>query len=150
MHLESAFDFQTFDFWTAFSYTTGEMLPFQERKKIRKFLYSKVTLFILFVLVSFLAQKGWVIHKKAEIARAERIEAKKDLEDLQNRIQTLEASLAQLRSDKGIEQELRQKFTVARPGEEVVVVVDAGDKKSKNSEGEKEGFFQGIVSFFGF
>lgn len=125
------------------------MLPFQERKKLRKFLYSKVTLVVLFVLVAFLARGAWGIYQKAVIARAEREEAAQGLSELQDRTRELKASIARLKSEQGLEEELRQKFTVARPGEEVVVVVDADAKKSENG-GVPEGFWARMAHFFGF
>lgn len=71
------------------------------------------------------------------------------LTELQERNNALEISLERLKSSQGIEDEVRQKYAVARPGEEVVVVVDASDKKGKNEdEVQEKSFLQRIVSFF--
>lgn len=149
VHSVSAFDLQTFDFLTVFSYTTGEMLPFQERKKFRKFLYSKANILVLLVLVVLAARGAWHMYEKAAIARAERAESLKALAEVEDRKAALETSLERLKSAQGVEEELRQKFTVARPGEEVVVVVDADAKKGKNGSGAQEkSFWQRLASFF--
>ena len=141
---------QTFNFllYELVLYTTGEMLPFQERKKFRKILYSKATLVVLLVMVVFVARGAWQIHEKAVIARAERDEAARALAELQNRTTELQASLGRLRSGQGIEEELRQKFTVAKPGEEVVVVVDESAKKSENGTSQSKSFWESILGFF--
>lgn len=127
------------------------MIPFQERKKIRKVLYSKFSLFVLFVMLVFVTRGAWSIYQKAQIALAERDIAEHSLGELQSRTSELNASLASLNSAKGQEAEVRQKYTVAKPGEEVVVVVDDNSKKSENSGvATDKSIWQRVASFFGF
>lgn len=108
------------------------MIPFQERKKLRKILYAKATLGVLFVAFIVVARGAWRMYQKASIARAERAEAEQSLADLAERAGGLKESITRLKSARGVEEEIRQKFTVVRPGEEVVVVVDESGKKGKN------------------
>lgn len=130
-------------------YTTGEMLPFQERKKLRKVLYSKATLVVLFLLVVVIGRGAWQIHQKAVIAQGERVQAARATEELNLRAQGLEKSLVRLRSPEGAEEEVRQKYTVARPSEEVVIVVDENAKKGKNGEGvSKRSLWDRFTSLF--
>jgi cell division protein FtsB len=127
------------------------MLPFQERKKLRKILYSKASLIALGILLFFVASGAWNIYQKAVIARSERDRAERALVDLQVRTAELTASLARLQSDQGVEEDVRQKFTVAKPGEDVVVVVDDTSKKSENSQaGQTKSLWARIISVFGF
>jgi len=127
------------------------MLPFQERKKVRKVLYSKTMIVVLFIIAVLIARGTWEVYSKAQIARAKRDESSKELKDIQDRNATLEASLAHLKSSSGLEDEIRQKFNVARPDEEVVMVIDENGKKSENDgEMPNQSFWQGLVSFFGF
>ena len=137
--------------YLVFGYTTGEMIPFQERKKIRKILYSKASLFVLFLILIFTVDGAWNIYQKAKIARAERDVAARALADVQVRKAELESSLAKLQSEGGVEADVREKFTVVKPGEDVVVVVDDNIKKSENSEtGDSTGLWARITSFLGF
>lgn len=130
-------------------YTTLVVIPFQERKKIRKILYSKVTLLVLFVILVAMGRGAWSIHQKTQIALSEREIAERSLSDLETRTAELKESLVRLKSEWGIEEEVRQKYTVARPGEEVVVVVDDSVKKGENSEaGNGKSLWQRFVSFF--
>lgn len=122
-------------------YTTREMLLFQERKKLRKILYSKVTLILLLFFVILVARGTWKIHQKAIIAQTERDEAARAVEELNLRAEGLEKTLVRLRTPEGAEEEARQKYTVARSSEEVVIVVDVDAKKSKNSGELKESSF---------
>lgn len=126
------------------------MIPFQERKKIRKIVYSKVSLVVLGILLLVTADGAWNIYQKASIARAERGRAERALTDLQDRTTELEASLARIQSERGVEEDIRQKFTVARPGEDVVIVVDDITQKSENSEAGSKSIWARIGDFFGF
>lgn len=127
------------------------MIPFQERKKIRKIIYSKVSLAVLFVVFLAVGKGSWDIHEKAVVAQTERDIAARSLAGLQARTTELQASLTELKSSQGIEEAVRQKYTVAKPGEEVVVVVDDSAKKGENGDVSSEkSFWQKIASFFGF
>lgn len=137
--------------WLLLVYTTGEMIPFQERKKLRKILYSKTSLVVLAVLLFMVADGAWQVYQKARIARDERDRAARSLQGLQARNAELTASLARVQSNEGIEEDVRQKFAVARPGEDVVIVVDDSAKKSENSEASTTvGFWARLASFLGF
>lgn len=140
-----------FDFLIVFTYTTREMIPFQERKKIRKIIYSKVSLVVLLVAVFFVARGAWGVHQKAQIALSERDIARASLTELESRNAELEASLVRLKSQHGLEAEVRQKYTVAKQGEDIVVIVD-GDPKNDAVSGNSEdlSLWSKISMFFGF
>ncbi|MDD5152871.1 MAG: hypothetical protein PHS95_02650 [Candidatus Pacebacteria bacterium] len=125
------------------------MLPFQERKKVRRILYSKTMILVLLVVAILVARGTWQVYTKASIARAKSDESAQKLKEIQERNSTLEASLAHLKSNNGLEDEVRQKFNVARPDEEVVMVIDENSKKSENGANvSEETFWQKILSFF--
>ncbi len=127
------------------------MIPFQGRQKLRKILYSRITLLVLAVLVFFVGRGAWNTHQKAQIARSERDIAERAFTEMESRSSELQASLIRLKSDRGIEEEVRQKYTVARPGEEVVIIVDDSVKKGENSEAmDNKNPWQYFVSLFGF
>ncbi len=125
------------------------MLLFQERKKIRKILYSKVTLALLLVAFVFVSRGTWQIYSKASRARVEKEKVAQELVEMEKHTAELVKNIERLKSDRGIEEEIRHRFTVALPGEEVVVVVDENDKKSKDGETDGErSFWARFFSFF--
>jgi cell division protein FtsB len=115
------------------------MLPFQERKKFRKILYSKITIVVLGVLLLLVGRGAWNIHERAVIARAERAQMGRTVDELDSRAIELEKSLTSLRGSRGVEEEVRRRYMVARPEEDVVVIVDDDRKKSENDEAVKGG-----------
>jgi cell division protein FtsB len=106
------------------------MRELQERQKIKKRLYSKPVLLIL-VAVTLLIMRGTyvVMKKERESARVVAVlQAKAD--ELALRQTELKTSITRLETDEGIEGEIKERFNVSRPGEYVVVIVDAKDKAS--------------------
>jgi len=131
------------------------MFDFHEKRKIRSFLYSKFViggLFLLAVLVSFSAYDRYTIAKEMKIKLEDR---RVQLEEVKNRAQVLETKVEYFENDRGIEEELRNRFDVAKEGEQVVVLIDAkeepGDKskeaiedESLQSEEKKKSWFRDI------
>ncbi len=112
-------------------------------------MYSKVTLGLLLLVLIAVGRGAWDIHQKAVIEVTERDITARALTDLQTRTSELQKSLVDLKSEQGIEATVRQKYTVARTGEEVVVVVDDNEKKGKNGDAvEQKSLWQHFVSFF--
>ncbi len=76
------------------------------------------------LLISFwLATSIWGLFEKAHIAVSQASEAKWQYNELEKRKATLVANLAALDTPRGKETAIRSSFGVARPGEEVIVVV---------------------------
>ncbi|MBX2866683.1 septum formation initiator family protein [Candidatus Kaiserbacteria bacterium] len=104
------------------------MFDFHEKRKIRSWLYSKTTiviLFILAILLSFSVYERFVVERKVAEKRAER---EGDLLRLEERAAALEENIEHLESDRGLEEELRSRFDVAKEGERVIIIVDSDEE----------------------
>lgn len=104
------------------------MFDFHEKRKIRSFLYSKFViggLFLIAVFVSFSAYDRYTIAKEMKIKLEDR---RVQLEEVKNRAQVLETKVEYFENDRGIEEELRNRFDVAKEGEQVVVLIDAKEE----------------------
>jgi cell division protein FtsB len=77
----------------------------------------------LSLLIIWLLSLVWSIARKEEIARGTVKETQAELALLREREGVLEANLAELNTERGQEASLRQTFGVAKPGEEVIIVV---------------------------
>lgn len=77
----------------------------------------------LSVLLLCLLLMLWNIGKKEEVARKAAEDTKRELAVLHEREATLTTNLADLRSSRGQEASLRETYGVAKPGEEVIIVV---------------------------
>jgi cell division protein FtsB len=100
------------------------MFDFHEKRKIRGLLYSKPVIGLLFVvaiLLSVSAYNRWEIARETEV----KLEAKqRELQALSERAATLGAKVHYLEDERGVEEELRSRFDVAKEGEDVVVLID--------------------------
>ncbi len=125
------------------------MSLFQERKKFRKILYSKVTLALLLTALALVSRGTWQIYDKAMRARGEKEKAMQELAEMETHTVELVKNIERLKSDRGVEEEIRRWFPVAHPGEEIVVVIDENDKKGKDDEtAGGQSFWARLLSFF--
>lgn len=102
------------------------MFDFHEKRKLRGLLYSKLTIGILLILVVLLA---FSVIKRFSVERtiAEKREIKEEeFASLEERAAMLERRVEYLQHQRGIEEELRTRFDVAKEGEQVVIIVDNG------------------------
>lgn len=120
------------------------MFDFHEKRKIRGWLYSKVTIGVLFALAFFISFNVIERFKVEREMATKRLEQEEVLMELKQRAATLEAKVEHLKNSRGVEEELRGRFDVAKEGERVVVIV--GEEKAsedlealKNPPGEKDG-----------
>jgi cell division protein FtsB len=78
---------------------------------------------VLLLACAWLASLIWGLAGKAHIAVSEAKQAKSQYQALEDRKTTLERNLAALATPRGQDAAIRTAFGVARPGEEVIVVV---------------------------
>ncbi|MEK7510952.1 MAG: hypothetical protein AAB582_01840 [Patescibacteria group bacterium] len=91
---------------------------------------------------------SWLVFgiiRKEEVARKAVAETKHELATLEARKTALEANMAELNTDRGQEATLRQTYGVARPGEEVIIVVPPEEKP----EEVKLPWHKKFLGFFG-
>lgn len=124
------------------------MREFERKKKIKKALYSRPVIFLLFIVLAFLIHATWNIYKKQQISKIDLQEVKKESDGLALREAHLKDAVAYLNTDEGIEAEIRSKFRAVRPGEQVAVIIH-NDVEKVLLPPEKKSFWMKIKSFFG-
>lgn len=124
------------------------MKEFQERNKQKK--RSKLVLLFMLVLVVFLARGSMSTYFKERESRIEVDRVMKEKQDLEKRYAVMSEQSEALKSDIGIESEIRSKFDVAKEGEGVIVIVE---KDAPIIEADKRGvlrkFWDGVRGVFG-
>ncbi len=90
----------------------------------RRILYSWPILIILFIILGFLVRASWRVYgnwsESREMARLALLRYQND----KARLEMLQREVTRLGTKRGVEEELRRKFPVSLPGEEVVIIVD--------------------------
>ena len=125
------------------------MREYQEKRKIRKIIYSKWGFIFLFIVLAFSTSKIYVKSKNAALMNGEISAA---LIELENKELELESEVKRLQSESGIEGEIRKKFNIGKPEEKVIIIVDKDGENNKINQEKTEGFFlkiwRGVKSVF--
>lgn len=107
------------------------MFDFHEKRKMRRVLYSTPFIVLIFLLGVFMcvsAYNRFTVERDMAVKLQEREDT---LTALKQRAAVLGAKVDHLENERGIEEELRNRFDVAKEGEKVVVILD--DKESTTS-----------------
>ena len=84
----------------------------------------RVVLSLVVALVIFAGFSLWSAYEKESESAALRIEAEIQLADLATRRQQLDGDIAGLQSQRGMEELLREQYSLAREGEGLIVIVE--------------------------
>ncbi len=100
------------------------MIDFQKKKRIRKILYSPISLIILFIVFILLFKSVWNVYDKQKLSIKNLNQEKIENDKLSQREKKLNTSIEYLKTEQGIENEIRVKFRAVREGEQISVIVD--------------------------
>ena len=98
-------------------------MKFGKQNKYKKIIYSKVTILVLLVLVVLLGRSVWERFQIERDMAARAAQAQAELDELSARKDDLEARVEYLEGERGIEEEVRKNFDVAKDGEQVIILM---------------------------
>lgn len=75
--------------------------------------------------------------------------AEENLNDLTQRKALVESKLNKLGTEEGFEAEVRDRYQLAKPGEEVIVLVNAQDSSKQSTTTKKTGLWETFTGWFG-
>ncbi len=106
-------------------------------KKIKRLLTSLPAMVILAVLVVVVGVAAWDMYQTSRETNetVTRLENKK--QELADRKRAASSAAAELSTRRGIEEEIREKFSVAKPDEKVVVLVDNRNSQATSTQEEQ-------------
>lgn len=114
-------------------------------KKKNSFWHSPLALLIVFlILIVFSYNMIGLVSKERETNRNKITEMNK-LEDLRAREANLNKEIDRLNTNEGIEESVREKFQVVKPGEKMVVIVEDAKKDEQPDEGARDHSFWGWI-----
>lgn len=117
------------------------MLEFQKKKQLRKILYSPIVLLILAIIFVLLFRGVWGVYQKAHLSAENLEKERNELEKLALREKNLAASLDYLKTEQGVENEIRTKFRAVKEDEYVAVIVDPQASTTSTSTTTTKGGF---------
>ena len=124
------------------------MFDFRQKNKFRKFFYSPVVVVIFVIIASYTLYSTWSLYLKLAQSRQDLEKSQKQLLALASKNNQLDSQINELQTDQGVEKEIRSKFGIAKPGENMAVIVSDGET-STTSDSNNESFFQKFLHFLG-
>ena len=125
------------------------MLDFQQKWKMKTFLYSRWVRIVLCIIVVYSFYSTFQVYCK-------KVESEGDIDTVQQEFFTLSAKerdldthIENLQTAEGLESEIRSKYSVAKEREHVAVIVD-DTHVSSSTPATNRGPWYGIKHFFGF
>lgn len=102
----------------------------------------------LFILLVFIANAVWGIYKKQRLSKENLSQTAAVYAGLRSRGENLELEIKKLKTESGQEEEIRERYGLVKPGEEVIVIVgdDIGQKETDSSS-DGLNFWQKILNW---
>jgi cell division protein FtsB len=124
------------------------MQGLQHKNRWRRFVYSRATIIILAILVVLMAHGVWDVYQKERLSATDSAEAAANLKILQDRQAVLSGDISKLSTPEGTEEEIRSKYSVAKPGENMVIMTNPGATSTASTPTTTESWWQKIISAF--
>lgn len=123
------------------------MLDIQQKRRFRSFIYNKITLGFLLVLVLLVIHSTWRVYLKKKESVEMMNSSYARLSDLEERDRELDMKIRKLNTISGVEEEIRSKFSVAKDNENIVIIVREEESTSTNKV-ISGGFWNKVKSIF--
>ncbi len=123
------------------------MFDIQQKRRFRSFIYNRVTLGFLFVLVIIMLHSTWKVYLKKRESVSMRDSSTVRLQELESRNEELDLKIKKLSTTSGVEEEIRSKFSVAKDRENMVIVVRE-ESGTSTEAGETTGFWSKFKALF--
>lgn len=124
------------------------MKDFQKRSGFRNIMQSKIALFLLGVLIIVFSWSIIQLIGKMQDTNKNKKIAENKISELQKQKEKLMYDITNLNTDKGKEENIRERFGFAKEGEEMIVVVDDKNLLDLGKETKTKGFFSFIKNLF--
>ncbi len=127
------------------------MLDFHEKRRLKRFLLSRAALLVLLAAAILLGSATWDIAKTERETRRKVAEKSAELAGLEARAEELEREIERLSTPRGLEEEFRRKFEVAKEGEGIIVLVEPARGEGENvpSAPERSSLLSRILGLLG-
>lgn len=105
----------------------------------------QIVLGVLVCLVLFLSWAVWGVYGKYQEAKARKTLLSGDYSHMVAREEALKEKLDHLKTERGMEEEIRAKFQVAKPGEEIIVLL--GEDQEPTTTPQARSMWESILDY---
>lgn len=100
------------------------MHRYEQRRDPTRLMWRRLVAVLLLIVLAIAIRGVWGVYQKEQESRKLRAEAEARLTDLQEREAKLRADISLLRTNRGIEEQLRERYDLAKDYEGVIVIVE--------------------------
>ncbi len=122
------------------------MLDFQQKRKVRSWMYNRLTIALLFIAFVFIAHSTWVVYMKKVESEEMMSVSLKNVETLRSRSVDLQKKIDRLATAQGVEEEVRSKFSVAKEDENMVIIIQ--DEIGSSTKVQKQSLWSRFTALF--
>lgn len=121
-------------------------MPRRKTNKLQKVIFSIPFLLVLAALTILVLSSAWGMYQKkyATQRTVERLEAEEA--ELKQRRDIVANAALDISTERGLESEIREKFSVAKDGERVIVLIDDEDEAATTTP-EDQSWWQRTVGY---
>lgn len=124
------------------------MKSFQQKGRLRNIVYSRPVLVFLGVLVLIFAWGVINFMDKMKVTIKNKKIAEDKVAQLDQEKERLSSDIAKLKTDTGVEESIREKFGLAKEGENVIVIIEDKNAPKVPLEANTGGFFSFLKNWF--
>ena len=115
---------------------------------MKRFAYSPAAILILAAALFFLARAAYRAYDAERQSRQNLEAAQADADALVQKNDFLTAGISKLKSERGFEEMLREKFPIVKGDEKMVILVEPEGGQSTESPPASPGFWANLVNLF--
>ena len=125
------------------------MTPRENKHVFKKVIHSKGFLVFFGLGIIFFGTKVYDLYRKDRVITQQKNDVASEVAVLQTKEQNLQTNIDDLKTERGVEEVIRDKFRVVKEGEDIIVIPDASmasDSKSPATVSPKKQ--SGFLRFF--
>ncbi len=124
------------------------MASFQKKGKFKQVMQSKPFLVFLGVLILIFIYSifGFVNKMQDTVKNRELVEEK--ITELEKSKEKFNSDISKLKTENGVEENIREKFGLVKDGENMILVIDDKNKTEGENKPNSQGFFSFLKNWF--
>lgn len=124
------------------------MRSFQKHGKLQHLMQTKTFLVFFGLLILFFIYSMFGFLEKMQETRKNRQNIEDKIAELEKSKEKFNADISNLKTDKGIEENIRDKFGLVKEGENMILIIEDKNKIEPEKKANSQGLFSFITNLF--
>lgn len=116
--------------------------PGSQYRYVKRVFFSIPAALVIAVLAVVVGMAAWDMKETYQSTQKTVDRLKQEKSELSARLQAAQSAAAEISTDRGLREEIRNKFSVAKPGERVIVLNNSNRQIATTTPTKRPGFWQ--------